>query len=561
MTQMTAAKAIVEVLLREGVEKAFCVPGESYLSILNALYETPQIELISGRHEGGVSFMAEGYAKASGKVGVCFATRGPGATNLSIGLHTAHQDSTPMVAFIGQVESSFRGREGFQEIDMAEYFGHLVKWTVELNDAHRVPELVHRAFHMARSGRPGPVLISLPQDVLDEMAEMEFQETEILFTPRPDRQAVVKAKEILQQAKRPVMIAGGGVTSTKSAKELVELAEKLQIPVATAFRRFDAFPNQHPYYIGQLGVVAAPYLVECVREADVVLALGTRFSQITTQNYTLLTSKTRLIHVDISPDELNKVYRPALGIVADTKNFILDMLAELGESGQSEARESYIQELRKKYEQYSEVRVTSGQDYVNLEGIMGDLMTHLPSDAIITSDAGNFYGWMAKYYRFQEEGTFVGPTSGAMGYALPAAIGAKVAQPEKTVVAYAGDGGFMMTIQELETAVRNKIPVLAIVANNNMFGTIRMHQEKHFPERVIATELSNPNFAQIMTSMGGHGELVEKNEDFVAALQRALASPKPALIEVRIDPQQVSVTGTIEELRAAQTTKQRLTIV
>lgn len=557
MTHMTAAKAIVEVLLREGVEKAFCVPGESYLSVLNVLYETPRIELISGRHEGGVSFMAEGYAKASGKVGVCFATRGPGATNLSIGLHTAHQDSTPMVAFIGQVESSFRGREGFQEIDLADYFRHLVKWTVELNDARRVPELVHRAFHMARSGRPGPVLISLPQDVLDETAEMVFQESEMLSHPRPDRQAVAKAKEILRHAKRPVIIAGGGVTSTKSAKELVELAEKLQVPVATAFRRFDAFPNQHPYYIGQLGVGAAPYLVECVREADVVLALGTRFSQITTQNYTLLTSGTKLIHVDISPDELNKVYRPALGIVADTKNFMLDLLAELGESGQSKEREAYIQEQRKKYEQYSEVRVTSGQHYVNLEGIMGDLMNHLPSDTIFTSDAGNFYGWMAKHYRFQEEGTFVGPTSGAMGYALPAAIGAKVAQPEKTVVAYAGDGGFMMTVQELETAVRCKIPVLAIVANNNMYGTIRMHQEKHFPKRVIATELSNPNFAQIMTNMGGHGELVEKNEDFVPALQRALASSKPALIEVRIDPQQVSAARTIEELRAAQPAKQK----
>ncbi|MGF9712037.1 acetolactate synthase [Paenibacillus sp. JMULE4] len=556
MTHMTAAKAIVEVLLREGVEKAFCVPGESYLSVLNVLYETPRIELISGRHEGGVSFMAEGYAKASGKVGVCFATRGPGATNLSIGLHTAHQDSTPMVAFIGQVESSFRGREGFQEIDLADYFRHLVKWTVELNDARRVPELVHRAFHMARSGRPGPVLISLPQDVLDETAEMVFQESEMLSHPRPDRQAVAKAKEILRHAKRPVIIAGGGVTSTKSAKELVELAEKLQVPVATAFRRFDAFPNQHPYYIGQLGVGAAPYLVECIREADVVLALGTRFSQITTQNYTLLTSGTKLIHVDISPDELNKVYRPALGIVADTKNFMLDLLAELGESGQSKEREAYIQEQRKKYEQYSEVRVTSGQHYVNLEGIMGDLMNHLPSDTIFTSDAGNFYGWMAKHYRFQEEGTFVGPTSGAMGYALPAAIGAKVAQPEKTVVAYAGDGGFMMTVQELETAVRCKIPVLAIVANNNMYGTIRMHQEKHFPKRVIATELSNPNFAQIMTNMGGHGELVEKNEDFVPALQRALASSKPALIEVRIDPQQVSAARTIEELRAAQPAKQ-----
>ncbi|WP_243633227.1 thiamine pyrophosphate-dependent enzyme [Paenibacillus xerothermodurans] len=612
MAKMTAAEAIVEVIAREGCEKAFCVPGESYLSVLNALYGHPQIELISGRHEGGVSFMAEGYAKASGKVGVCFATRGPGATNLSIGLHTAQQDSTPLVAFIGQVERSFRGREGFQEIDMAEYFSHLVKWTVELNDAHRAAELVQRAFHIARSGRPGPVLISLPQDVLSEVADMEFHESEMLTKPRPDPTAVVKARQILRDAKRAVIIAGGGVTATKSAAELVRLSEQLQVPVITAFRRFDAFPNQHPYYIGQLGVGAAAYLVQCVQNADVVLAIGTRFSQITTQNYTLLSPKTKLIHVDISADELNKVYRPALGIVADAKHFILDLLAAMetqalggetprvnvdvasagGTLGSTNAvgvagvtntaegavdaaravrsagdanstgavvdaggiyhaaeRQAFIREQRAKYEQFSAVRSTSGDQYVSLEGVMGDLMSHLPSNSIFTTDAGNFYGWMAKHYRFVEEGTFVGPTSGAMGYALPAAIGAKVAHPDRIVVAYAGDGGFMMTVQELETAVRNNIPVLAIVANNNMYGTIRMHQERHFPERVIATELSNPNFAELIINMGGHGELVEKNEDFVPALKRALSSNKPALIEVRTNPQQISVAKTIDQLR------------
>ncbi|GAB7387013.1 thiamine pyrophosphate-binding protein [Bacillaceae bacterium] len=552
MTTMTAAKAIVEALVREGVEKAFCVPGESYLQVLNELYDCPQIQLISGRHEGGVAFMAEGYAKASGKVGVCFATRGPGATNLSIGLHTAQQDSTPLVAFIGQVEKPFRGREGFQEIDLPAYFRHLVKWTVELTEASRAPELVHRAFHLARTGRPGPVLISLPQDVLDEAAEMEFQEATVIANPRPAKEAVQEAKKLLKAAKRPVILAGGGITATKSAPALVRLAEKLNIPVATAFRRFDAFPNQHPLYIGSLGLNAPAYLVEFVRQADVLLAIGTRFSQITTQDYTLLSPQTKLIHVDISPDELNKVYRPALGIVSDAKQFILDLLDALDETPVSSERIAYAKEIRGRYEEFSAVKTVPGNgQFVALEQVMVDLLDILPDDAIITSDAGNFFGWLAKHYRFKQQGTYIGPTSGAMGYGLPAALGAKLAHPEKTVVAFAGDGGFMMTVQELETAVRHSIPVVALVANNNMYGTIRMHQEKHFPQRVIATELGNPNFAQLAEIMGGHGEYVERNEDFRPAFLRALASGKPSVIELRVDPQRISVAKTIDELRGA----------
>jgi acetolactate synthase I/II/III large subunit len=547
--KLTAAQAIVEVMVREGVEKVFCVPGESYLSVLNEMYQHPNIELITGRHEGGVSFMTEGYAKASGKVGVCFATRGPGATNLSIGLHTANQDSTPVVAFIGQVEKEFCGKEGFQEIDLAEYFSHLVKWTVEINDASRVPELVHRAFHMARSGRPGPVVISLPQDVLDEIAEVEFAQSAFISSPRADHAAVEMAKEWLLSAKRPVIIAGGGVTSTKSAPELVSLAEQLDIPVASAFRRFDVFPNDHQNYVGSLGLNAAKYLVDLVQDADVILAIGTRFSQITSQDYSLLNSNTKLIHVDISVDEIGKVYRPAMGIVSDAKHFLVDLLASLASTPHVPDRKDYILQTRKKYEEFSAIPKLGKSNFVQLETVIRHLQELLPRNTVYTSDAGNFFGWMAKYFSFNEQGTFVGPTSGAMGYGLPAAIGVKVAHPNKTVVSFSGDGGFMMTVQELETAVRNQIPVIAIVSNNNMFGTIRMHQEKHFPKRVVATKLSNPNFADWMNQIGGHGELVERDEDFKSALLRAVESGKPAVIEVRVDPERVSVAKTIDDLR------------
>lgn len=548
MQKMTAAKAIVEVMVREGVTKAFSLSGESFLSVLDELHEHPTIDLITGRQEGGVSFMTEGYAKASGNVGVCFATRGPGATNLSIGLHTAKQDSTPLVAFLGQVESNFQGREGFQEVNFVEYFSHLVKWTTEIRDASRAPELVHRAFHMARSGRPGPVVVSLPQDILDEVAEMKFQESVVFSHPRPEQEAIQKAKDMLVAAKRPVILAGGGVTKTKAASQLVAISESLGLPVVAAFRRFDAFPNQHPHFVGALGPVIPEYFVDLFAQADVVLALGTRFSQITTQDYTLIPDGAKIIHVDISADEINKVYRPALGIVADVKHFISELHAEVKDQSPIN-RTEYIQKLRADYEAQSTPQKNYSQEHVNLEGMMHDLMEILPKNAILTNDSGNFFGWLHAFYTFNQEGTYIGPTSGAMGYGMPAAIGAKVAHPERTVVSFSGDGGFMMTLQEIETAVRNDIPIISIVANNNMYGTIRMHQEKHFPRRVVGTELTNPNFADIAKSMGGHGEFVEKNEDFIPALRRALEANKPAVIEVKHNPEQITVRKTIEDFR------------
>lgn len=550
MGKMNAAEAIVEVMLREEVEKAFCVPGESYLNLLDAIKNQPKIELISGRHEGGISFMTEGYAKASGKVGVCMATRGPGATNLSIGLHTAKQDSTPVVAFIGQVEREFRGREGFQEINLAEYFSQLVKWTVELTDPSRTVEIVQRAFHVAKTGRPGPVLVSLPQDVLDEMADVQLQKSTIFSQPRAESTAVFEAKKLLESADRPAIIAGGGITSTKSAKQLIELAEKLHAPVITAFRRFDAFPNDHSHYVGALGLGTSEYIVDLVQDSDVVLALGTRFSQITTQNYTLISPGTKLIHIDISAEELNKVYPADLGAVSDVKQFMTDLIMALdGGTQHSDPRNKRLIEARSKYEQISSVPDETNTEFVDLGIVISHVMSAVPKETMITSDAGNFFGWLSRYYKFTEEGTYIGPTSGAMGYGLPAAIGAKIAHPDQTVIAFCGDGGFMMTSQELETAVRNNVPVIAIIANNNMYGTIRMHQEKHFPRRVIGTNLTNPNFRELIEAMGGHGELVLKNEGFPSALQRAMDSGKPSVIEVRTDPEQITVSKTIGDLR------------
>ncbi|WP_100403751.1 thiamine pyrophosphate-dependent enzyme [Bacillus sp. FJAT-42315] len=537
---LSGGQAIVEVLQKEGVTKAFCVPGESYLGVIDALYEHKEIQLISTRHEGGASFMAEAYAKASGKVGVCMATRGPGAANLSIGLHTAMQDSTPVVALIGQVERPFKGREAFQEVEFTALFSHLCKWTVEIETVERIPELLHRAFYIARSGRPGPVVVSLPHDMLEDTTEYIERSIYKESVPLPDERAVAEALSKIKAAKRPVLIAGGGVTRTKSAQLLTEFAEALHIPVVTAFRRFDAFPNSHPCYAGWLGFGSSPDLLQYIKQADVVIALGTRFSQVTTQDYSLLGDQTELIHIDISADEIGKVYPPSIGIVADAKQFLLSAFNQL-ERVDHPDREQMVKELHAKYVKFSSVAKEYATEYVDMDGMMHDVIHRLPKDTVITSDAGNFFGWLSRYYRFEQETTYIGPISGAMGYGLPAAIGSKVALPHQTVVSFSGDGGFMMTMQELETAVRYNIAIIAIIVNNNMYGTIRMHQEKHFPDRVIATELSNANFAEMAKLFGCYGEQVAKNEDFLPALDRAMASGRPAVIEVLTNPEILSV--------------------
>lgn len=538
--KISGGKAVVNVMAKEGVNKVFCVPGESYLGVMDALYEHPEISLISARHEGGASFMAEGYAKASGEVGVCMATRGVGASNLAIGIHTASQDSTPLVALIGQVERPFKDKEAFQEVNLVGMFSHLCKWTVEIDRVERIPELLHRAFHIARSGRPGPVLVALPHDMLEDTAEMVEIPVYQSQPARPHKESVQQVVEMLQNAKRPILIAGGGVIRSQAVPLLVKFAETVQIPVVTAFRRFDTFPNSHPCYAGWLGFGTPKYLLEAIDNADLVIALGTRFSQVGTQDYSLLSGKGKLIHIDISEDVFGKVYAPSLAVTADAKAFLVEALT-IALSTPLNSDEMRVEKLHNEYMNFSKVKEDYTDEYVDLDGFMYDIVSQLPKDTIITNDAGNFFGWLSRYYRFEHENTYVGPTSGAMGYGLPAAIGAKLAQPHKTVVSFSGDGGFMMTLQEIETAVRYNIPVISIVVNNNLYGTIRTHQEKHFPDRVIGTELSNPNFAELASLFGAYGQKVENNTDFAPALKRALLSGRPAVIEVVTNPKILSV--------------------
>ncbi|MDQ0338003.1 acetolactate synthase-1/2/3 large subunit [Caldalkalibacillus uzonensis] len=543
--RITAAQAIVKMIKNEGIVKVFCVPGESYLPVLDAIYDEEAIELIAARHEGGASFMAEGWAKASGKPGVVMATRGVGGSNLAIGVHTAFQDSTPLVVFLGQVDSRFRGREGFQEVDLDQFFKHIAKWTVEITDPKRVPELVGRAFRVAQTGRPGPVVVSLPENIL--MAEIQLATFPRVTCPRPAPSAVEveQVGRMLADAKKPLIIAGGGVIRANAEEALQHFAEKQHIPVMAAFRRHDVFPNQHELYAGHLGLGTPTVILQRVKEADLIIAVGTRLSEVTTQDYTLISAEQLLIHVDISAETLGKVYPPDLGIAADAREALnafleLEVLNDYSD---------WARRLRTGYEQVAAFPSSSPQGTLTNERIMEVLQTHLPPDAILTNDAGNFAGWLHRFYQFKRKKTYIGPTSGAMGYGLPAAIGAKLAHPNRTVVSLSGDGGMMMTVQELETAVRYHIPVISLVFNNGMYGTIRMHQELHYPKRVIGTSLNMINFAELGMALGAKGFTVTTLEEFEQSLLEALASDYPSVVDIRTDPEQISVNLTIADLR------------
>ncbi|MFC4556790.1 thiamine pyrophosphate-binding protein [Virgibacillus kekensis] len=540
---MTAAQAIVECLKLEGISNVFCVPGESYLPVLDALHDESEISVISARHEGGAAFMAEGYAKSALKPGVVLATRGVGAANLSIGVHTAFQDSTPMVVFLGQVHSKFRGREGFQEVDLDRYFQHIAKWAVEVTDAERMPEIVQRALRIARTGRPGPVIVSLPEDVLPVTGEMRFGPATVRPTPRPSRQEVIAVEESLAEAEKPIIIAGGGVKSAEGEDQLLRLAEKHSIPVIAAFRRHDVFPNDHPLYLGHLGLGTNKQILETIKEADIILAMGTRLSEVTTQDYSIITPDKKLIHIDIDYQSIGKVHVPDIGIVADAR----EALEGLMDIDLDTTWSAWVQKRRESYESVSKLEV-SHNDVIN-KHIIAMLEKMLPDDSLITNDAGNFAGWLHAFYPFKHKHTYTGPTSGAMGYGMPAALGAKLASPDKKVVSLSGDGGFMMTIQELETAVRYNIPVISLVFNNQMYGTIRMHQEIHYPKKVIGTDLGNVSFRDLAVSVGAEGYQVTQPEQFEEALTAALNTNRPTVIEILTDKEQISISSTISQLR------------
>ncbi|MDP9372562.1 MAG: thiamine pyrophosphate-binding protein [Chloroflexota bacterium] len=563
MAVMSGARATVEQLKREGVRHAFTVPGESFLSVLDALYDEPSFTLVAARHEGGAGFMAEAVGKLTGVPALCMATRGVGSTNMAIALHTAYQDSTPLIALIGQVETPYRGREAFQEVELAPFFSHIVKWAVEVERTERLPELVHEAIRRAISGRPGPVLLAVPTDVLDAEADFapeHFRPAASATVPRPVPAAddAARAVDLLLGAERPAILAGGGVGRAGATDDLVAFAEATGVPVITAFRRYDVFPNDHPLYLGATGLGAPPTVGARLREADVLLALGTRLSEFTTGTYALPAPGTRVIHVDIDPDVVgvNTKTSLALGIVADARAALRALHAAI-EGRPDPGRRDRLTRAnrdRRAFEAVTTPEAVVDRAPVDPAGVVADLARLLPPETIITGDAGNFWGWFGRFHRFRArgaggEGAYLGPTSGAMGYAMPAAVGAALARPGLPVLAVAGDGGFLMTGNELETAVRFNLPTIALVFNNNSYGTIRMHQEREYPGRPSATDLGPVDFALFAQSLGAHGERVANNRDFAPALERALALGRPALIEVASDPELIAAGTTLAELR------------
>jgi len=552
--ELTGGQVVVEGLRREGVKHVFCVPGESYLGALDALYDARDIRLIVNRQEGGACYMAEGYAKATRSVGVCFVTRGPGATNASIGIHCASQDSTPLVLFVGQVPRPNRGREALQEVDYERFFGGMAKWVVEPQSAARLAEAVPRAFHVARSGRPGPVIVALPEDMLLERTDARLRNPYPRSQPHPDPAQIFELARRIAAAEKPVLIVGSGVQDTASRQALIRCAERHGLPVTTSFRRMDAFPNSHPNYAGNLatGMTCGQ---DTVRGADLVVVIGDRLSEITTNDYRIPAPGQPLVHVDIEPEVIGQNFATELGIVSDA-GLALAALLEHAPETLGAGRAAWIKERHARYLEFS-TPPDRPAARVSMDRVARDLSRLLPKDAILTVDAGNFSGWIHRFHRFDVEHSFLGPTVGSMGYGLPSAIGAKLAYPDRTVIATCGDGGALMTMQELATAVQHDIPVIQLVFNNGSFGTIRMHQERQFPGRTVATDLANPDFAALGRAMGAAGYTVRTSDEFAPALQAALTGGKPAVLDVLTDLEQISVSATLAELRAGKGASRR----
>jgi acetolactate synthase-1/2/3 large subunit len=551
---MTGGQALVECLRREGVKHVFGVPGESYLGALDAFYDAPEIRLITNRQEGGACFMAEAYAKATRDVGVCFVTRGPGATNASIGVHCADQDSTPLVLFVGQVPRANRGREAFQEVDYERFFGSLAKWVVEVNSAAQIPEVVPRAFHLARSGRPGPVVVSLPEDVLVEAAQVRFGEPYPRTVAHPDPQAIQELAQRITAVRKPVLIVGGGVQYARARAPLVRVAEQFALPVVTSWRRMDAFPNSHPHYAGNLNSGRSS-AQDLVREADLVVAVGDRLSEMTTMDYRLFPPGQPLAQVDIDPRVIGRNFAPALAVVSDAR-LALEALLEHSPKQTDPARVPWIEAWHRKFLETS-TPLDRPSTLASADRVMRDLNEIAPKDAIYTVDAGNFSAWVHRFIRYDAEDSFFGPTVGSMGYGIPAAIAAKLAHPQRVVIGTCGDGGFMMTLQELATAVQYGINVIQLVFNNGSYGTIRMHQERDYPGRTVGTELRNPDFAALARAFGAEGFTVRANGEFAPAFKQALACGKPTVIDIHTDLEQIAISATISELRAGKGTKRR----
>ena len=551
MTTRTGGQILVDQLKIHGADLAFCVPGESYLPVLDALHANrDRIRLITCRHEGGAANMADAYGKLTGRPGLCFVTRGPGATNASIGVHTAFQDSTPMILFIGQVGSDFIEREAFQEIDYRRMFGQMAKWVAQIDRADRIPEFIARAYQVATSGRMGPVVLALPEDMLSAAVEVADARAWQRVETAPGEEAMMRLSSLLASVSRPLVIAGGSGWHAEACNDLRRFAETQGVPVACAFRRQDLFDNAHPQYAGDVGIGINPKLAARIKDADLVIALGPRLGEMTTSGYSLINSPVpaqKLVHIHAGAEELGRVYQADLMINTGTAAMAralakMPRVTPAGvEQGAAAAHADYLAwQARKEI-----------PGAVQMWEVMQQLERVMPADAIYTNGAGNYSSWVHRFHRYRGFRTQLAPTSGAMGYGVPAAIGAKALLPDRTVVAFAGDGCFLMNGQELATAVQYRLNVIIIVVNNNMYGTIRMHQEREFPGNVHGTALVNPDFAAYAKSFGAHGETVESTAQFAPALTRAMAAGKPALIEVRIDPEAISPNTTLSAIRQA----------
>jgi acetolactate synthase-1/2/3 large subunit len=546
----SAAEALVDQLAINGVRHVFCVPGESFLPVLDALRDR-DIAITVCRHEGGAAMMAEAMGKATGVPGICFVTRGPGATNASAGIHVAQQDSTPLIMFVGQVERSVKERGAFQEMDYRAVFGSMTKWTTEIDDPDRVTEFVSRAFYTATGGRPGPVVVALPKDMLSERVTVANAPAFVQVETSPGAEEMTGLAGLLAAAERPLLVLGGSRWSVEARLQIEAFADRTGLPVATSYRRGTLFDPLHPLYAGDLGLGPNPKLVARAKAADLIVLIGGRLGEIPSQGYSLLSSPspmTKLVHIHPGAEELGRVYRPELAIHASPIRFVaalsrLDIVAKPAwRAGADAAHAEYLAWTG---------TATPQPGDVNLGEIMTWLRDHVPADTILCNGAGNYASWIHRFYRFRQYMTHIAPTSASMGYGMPAAVAMQRLHPERLVLSVNGDGDFLMSGQEFAIAVQHKLPIVVVVCDNGMYGTIRMHQEREFPGRVAATELLNPDFSAYARAFGGFGATVEKTSEFPAAFEAARASGLPSIIHLKIDPDAILPGATLSGIRKA----------
>ncbi len=539
---------LVDSLIALGARKSFGVPGESYLAVLDALHDTTgKLDYILCRNEGGAAFMAAAYGKLTNTPGICFVTRGPGATNASIGVHTAMQDSAPMLLFIGQVGTDMTGREAFQEIDYRAMFGTVAKWAVQIDQVERIPEILARAWTIATTGRPGPVVIALPEDMLTSLTDKApLTVPAKIASPAPQAETMATAQQMLKAAKKPVILMGGTNWTEAGRAALQSFTEQSDIPVVAAFRYQDQFDNFSSAFVGEAGVGMLPHVKTLIRDADLILAINVRFGEMTTDGYTLLNvpvPQQKLIHVHPSDAEIGKIYVPDLGVHACPNSFAQSLQPVSGAwaDWRKATRDAYL----------GSFDAPAQPSPVDMVAVMAYLRDHLPEDVILTNGAGNFTVWPNKFAKFGAKTRLLAPQSGAMGYGVPAAIAAKVAEPERMVVCFAGDGDFQMNCQELGSAMQAGAQPIILILNNGIYGTIRAHQEKHYPARVSGTTMENPDFVTLAKSYRFHAERVETTADFAAAFERAAASKTGAVLELNISPEALTPRQTLSQMRAA----------